>query len=185
MRLQRLFRWALLAAALPAAAWGGEVFRIDFRGTGTMWSKDKPQLRGAIYVFHRYPDGALMSIRMSEVEKITAAKTSEPAGKKLRPGEELVLGPTGRAGRAAGAGGIGGLSVTPVTQKSPINPNRELRPNWDATQTPGRSLPYPASPGDYREGKTLAYPPASAVQSAPGEPPMMPSPGSSTTPPKQ
>jgi hypothetical protein len=183
MHGRRVLRWAILAAVLPVTAWGGEVFRIDFRGAGTMWSKDKPQLRSAIYVFHRYPDGALMSIRQGEVAKITPVKTSEPASAKLRPGQEIVLGPTGRGGRAGGAGVPGGLSVTPVTRKSPINPNREIRPNWDATQTPGLSLPYPAAPGDYVEGKTLAYPPANAVQAAPGEPPMMPS--SSTTPPKQ
>jgi len=47
---------------------------------------------------------------------------------------------------------------------------------------PGLNIPYPASPNDLREGKTLAYPPASAVQEAPGEPPKMPP--SSGEPPK-
>ena len=36
------------------------------------------------------------------------------------------------------------------------------------------NLPYPASPNDYREGRTFAYPAAPAVQTAPGEPPKGP-----------
>ena len=33
------------------------------------------------------------------------------------------------------------------------------------------NLAYPPAPGDYREGKTFAYPPGTAVQTAPGQPP--------------
>jgi hypothetical protein len=35
---------------------------------------------------------------------------------------------------------------------------------------------YPNSPNDYVEGKTLAYPPAPAVQAAPGDVPKAPEP---------
>ena len=63
-----------------------------------------------------------------------------------------------------------------------MNPNRPYRPEWDSKQVPGLNLANPASPNDYVEGKTLAYPPASAVQEAPGDPPKMPP--SSGEPPK-
>ncbi|MGH3087287.1 MAG: hypothetical protein ACRDSJ_08215, partial [Rubrobacteraceae bacterium] len=67
-----------------------------------------------------------------------------------------------------------------------FNPNREYRPDWDSKQVPGLSIPYPAALGDYKEGLTLAYPPASATQSAPGQPPMMaPSGGEPPKPPNR
>jgi hypothetical protein len=46
---------------------------------------------------------------------------------------------------------------------------------------PGISEGMPNSPNDYQVGRTFAAPPGNAVQSAPGEPPMMPS---SANPPK-
>jgi hypothetical protein len=55
-----------------------------------------------------------------------------------------------------------------------LNPDRPYRPDWDSKQVPGLNLPYPASPNDYREGRTFAYPPARAIQEAPGEPPKAP-----------
>jgi hypothetical protein len=70
------------------------------------------------------------------------------AGPVLRPGE----GPGGKA---------------------LLNPNREYRPGWDSTLIPGYSMPFSNSPEDYREGRTIAYPPGEAVQAAPGAPPMM------------
>jgi hypothetical protein len=53
--------------------------------------------------------------------------------------------------------------------KALFNPDRAYRPDWDSKQVPGLNLGYPASPNDYREGRTLAFPSASSVQTAPGD----------------
>jgi len=93
-------------------------------------------------------------------------------GPNLKPGELLVLGPTGEGGSASTAAGPGGARpAEPAGGKAPFNPARDYRPEWDARQVPGQTLPYPASPGDYREGGTLSYPPGNATQSGPGQPP--------------
>ena len=96
-----------------------------------------------------------------------------------------MIGPLG-ARTASGSGGskdsAEGFLLPPGEPLAPgegpggtalLNPDRPYRPEWDSTRVPGQNLPFPNSPNDYREGKTFAYPPAGAVQEAPGEPPKM------------
>lgn len=61
--------------------------------------------------------------------------------------------------------------------KALLNPDREYRPGWDSTLIPGYSMPYSNSPNDYREGRTIAYPPGEGRQLTPGAPPTMTSVG--------
>lgn len=63
--------------------------------------------------------------------------------------------------------------------RSAVNPDRPYRPEWDSSQAPGSSMPYPPPGVQWREGENLAYPPGSGTQSAPGQPPMVPGMGGS------
>jgi hypothetical protein len=171
----------LLAAAASTAP---PLYRIELSGKRTVWSAGKPQPNGSLLLFRHYPDGALMSVRKSDVRGVSEVPAAAVAG-GLKPGEQRELGATGAgrrdAGRAAAAGapaaaarsgdlrpgeGKGGTAL--------FNPDRTYRPDWDGKLVPGATMPLPNSPNDYKEGVTLAHPAAPAVQAAPGDVPKAP-----------
>ena len=168
--------FAAVAAAGSAPAAADVVYRIETGGSGVLWSADRPVQSGELVLFHEYPAGALMSLRRSDVRRVAA----EPRA-RLRPGY-VDVGVTGGGARrdAAAAGGKAtarGEPPGPGARRDGtalLNPDRKYQPDIDSKQVPGMNLPYPASPNDYREGRTFAYPAAPAVQTAPGEPPKGP-----------
>jgi hypothetical protein len=162
---------AVLGPRASSAAPPG-LYRIELAGSTVLFAKTPPVPRGARIVFARYPDGAVMSLKASDVRRVVLVPVVRANGPSLKPGELLVLGPTGEGGSASAPAGAGGArpGETPPG-KAPFNPARDYRPEWDARQVPGQTLPFPASPGDYREGGTLSYPPGNATQSGPGQPP--------------
>jgi len=163
---------ALLA---PLAAGGAEptVYRLELAGGQQLLARTPPVPQGTRLVFSRHPDGAVMSVKRSDVRRVVTVPLAKADARKFRPGEVIVLGPTGEGG----AGTTASNTTSPTRPgeapdgKALLNPARNYRPDWDAKQVPGQTLPFPASPGDYREGKTFAYPPGTAVQSGPGQPP--------------
>jgi hypothetical protein len=162
--------------ARPAAA--PKLYRIELAGNQIVLSRDRPVEGGGgtVLLFHRYPDGLLLSVKKAAVRRVTLSQGTG-SSKGLRPGGEIVLGPTGSArepGTATGAAATGPYPGERKDGTALLNPDRTYRPEWDNKLVPGASLPYPASPNDYREGRSYAYPPASAIQQAPGEPPTMP-----------
>jgi hypothetical protein len=174
--------WAMAAAAVAAPE--PAIYRVELKGGSAVTAMDRPRDSGGTLVFRLHPGGQLTSIRKSEVVRVVVmpARVSTPAVAGLRPGDQVVLGATGtgsgRAGAEAAAAGRPAVQGTRPGERRDgtalHNPDRAYRPEWDARQVPGLNMPYPAAPNDYREGYSLAYPPASAVQSAPGQPPMMP-----------
>jgi|SRR5437667_6648607 len=172
---------AFLAAALALAA-GTVIYKIELAGSQAIWSKDRPQQAGNLLLFHRYPGGALMSVKKNDVRRIVATPAVSQAP---NPGTRVIeLGPTGDGGRTVAAGAASGTATGPAIQPGSrpgerrdgtalFNPDRPYRPDWDSKQVPGMNVPYPASPNDYREGYVYAHPPASASVPAPGEPPTM------------
>lgn len=187
---------ALLAGLLLglAASAGAEqiLYRIELRASNSLWAKERPVQNGPILLFRRYPDGALMGLKSAEVRRVVAVSRQAPATAGtvgLKPGEQRVLGATGGGGGSSSPGAPA-TAAAPAAGTRPgegkggtalFNPDRAYRPDWDSKQVPGATIANPASPNDYKEGRTLSYPPASAVQSAPGQPPMMP-PGTGEVP---
>ena len=162
------------AKAAPAAS--EVVYRIETGGSGVLWSSDRPVQSGELVLFHEYPAGALVSVRRSDVRRVAAESRA-----RLRPGYVDIGVTAGGARRdAAPAGKAAGRTSEPAGPGARrdgtalLNPDRKYQPDIDSKQVPGMNLPYPASPNDYREGRTFAYPAAPAVQTAPGEPPKMP-----------
>jgi hypothetical protein len=173
-----------LHAATPASAAGQTVYKIEMAGNQTVWSEDQPRDAGAQLLFHRYPGGLLVSVKKADVRRIVVSRRNSETARGLRPGTAIDLGPSG-AGAATSNAAADATSPPLGARKDGtalLNPDRPYRPDWDTKQVPGLNLPYPASPNDYREGRTMAYPPGNAVQESPGEPPKMPP--SSGEPPK-
>jgi len=173
----------LAAAASPALAAEpatARVYRIELVGGGIVWSDDAPLQSGEQILFHGHPAGSLKSMRRSDIQRIVAQSVVIPTAAPVQPGEAVDVGVTGTGGR----GRV--LPVKAPPPRSPgarpgenkdgsalFNPDRTYRPDWDGKQVPGATLGYPNSPNDYKEGKTFAYPAATATQGAPGDPPMM------------
>jgi len=160
------------AAAAPAAP---TLYRIELAGNSTIWSQDRPQQSGALIVFHRYPDGVLMSVRASEVKRMAAARP-QPTNKQLAPGQQIDIGQTGSGSTSTrpttGARGNAqpGLGLGERKDGTALlNPDRTYRPDWDYKLVPGLTMGNPNSPNDYREGRTFGYPSAASPPIAPGD----------------
>jgi hypothetical protein len=178
-----LFLAGAVAAVSPATDPNSPaLYRVELAGGQSSWAIGKPQPNGALLLFRHYPDGALMSVRVKDVQRIVAGATPE-TGKRLKPGEEIELGATGGAAAAAASGALPGAAARGVAAPAPgerkdgsalFNPDRRYNANWDSKLVPGSTMGYPNSPNDYVEGKTVARPPAPAVQAAPGDVPRAP-----------
>ena len=159
------------AAAEPAAP---TLYRIELAGNSTIWSQDRPQQSGALIVFHRYPDGVLMSVRSSDVKRMASARPQPPTNKQLAPGQQIDIGQTG-GGSAKTPTGARGNAQPPLglgerkDGTALLNPDRTYRPDWDSKLVPGLSMGNPNSPNDYREGRTFGYPSAASPSIAPGD----------------
>ncbi len=175
------------AATSAAASTAANLYRLELSGGGTVWSKDAPMQSGTLVTFHRYPDGALVSIRRSDLIRVAITKPEPSAVRGLVAGAAVDIGITGSgkgpvsaAGRAS-AGATRRPAVAGATAKSNpalgetkegtalFNPDRAYKPEWDSRQVPGLNLGNPNSPNDYKEGRTLAYPSAPVTQAAPGD----------------
>jgi hypothetical protein len=179
----------ILAVLLAGAPAQPVSYRIELKSGAYLIASDRPRDNGSLLLFHLAPAGPLTSLKKSEVARVlpVSTKTDPTVLLTLKPGGQVVLGPTGGSGAGATEG-----TAAPAAQSRAVlgggplglgerkdgtallNPNRAYRPEWDSTQVPGLNMPLPNSPNDYVEGLTIAYPPAPAVQSAPGQPPMMP-----------
>lgn len=180
--MKRIARWIVAVAVLalvgprPALAAQPNLYRIELAGGVVLYARTPPVPRGTRIVFARYPDGTLMSLKASDVRRVVVTPVVKADTPNLKPGELLVLGPTGGGASGPAPAGAGGAQPGEAPGEGPggkalLNPSRDYRPSWDAKQVPGMNLPYPAAPGDYREGATLSYPPGNATQSGPGQPP--------------
>jgi hypothetical protein len=179
-----LLAGGLLAVAvssdLAAEGPNARVYRIELVGGGIVWSDDAPLQSGEQILFHGHPAGSLKSLRRSDIQRIVAQSVVVPTAASVQPGEAVDVGVTGTGARTRA------LAARPVPPRSPgvrpgenkdgsalFNSDRTYRADWDGKQVPGATLGYPNSPNDYKEGKTFAYPAATAAQGAPGDPPTM------------
>jgi hypothetical protein len=171
---------ALAASPRGAAASEAMIYRVELANGSALLARTPPVAHGTRLVFSRHPDGALVSLKRTDVTRVVTvplpAATAMSVVRSVRPGTLIMLGPTGEGGgTAATTAAKGAGSTLPPGEatdgRALLNPGRDYRPEWDARQVPGQTLAFPASAGDYREGMTFAYPPGTAVQAAPGQPP--------------
>jgi hypothetical protein len=156
---------AFLLAAAAASAADRAYYRVETSPSGSMIASDLPVLKGNTYLFHGYPSGTLVSLRRSDVRRIVqipaaAAAQTNPADRVVSIGNLAMQGGSAQAGatNASAARKAGGP---------------EIGKGFYGNVVPGVTEGMPNSPNDYQVGRTFAAPPGNAVQSAPGEPPMM------------
>jgi len=175
-----------LLGMVPGPPQAAPVYRIEMAGGQIAWAKDQPRDTGTALLFHRHPDGLLVSVKKADVLRLSASAPPSEAPRGPRPVKDLiVLGPTGGGSATpAGNGKAGGTSAgaadagqQPGQRKDGsalFNADRKYKPEWDSRQVPGSNLGYPNSSDDYKEGKTFSYPPAGSTQAAPGDLPRAP-----------
>jgi hypothetical protein len=159
MKSRLLLPAAAVLLALPAALSAAEVvWVIDTLPSGRQFSEEPPVLRGEQYVFHRLPDGALVSMRRADVRRISehqrrptwARGVVEIADLPMEGGNSSQAGPhnagtwNGKTARPSASNGFYGNVVPGVTEA------------------------FPNSIADYQVGRTWAAPPPNASIAAPG-----------------
>jgi hypothetical protein len=170
----RLVSVAVLLACAFALRAEQVFYQIDLVPSGKVISQDLPVAKGATVVFHRYPDGALMSMRRSEVKTLT--RITPQAAQSTLPKEHLVqIGNLAFQGAQAGPAAAG-------TAAKPAQP--AVGSGFYGNVVPGITQGMPNSPNDNVVGRTWAAPPGNAVQSAPGAPPTNPGLTSGANPPQ-
>jgi hypothetical protein len=142
-------------------------YQIDLVPAGKMISTDLPVTKGTIVVFHKYPGGALVSMRRSELKAVT--RVSPAAVQSGNPADQVIsIGNLAMQGGSAQAGPANARTVS-----APKNTSG-LGTGFYGDVVPGQTEAMPNSANDYQVGRTFAYGPSNAVQSSPGALPMMP-----------
>jgi hypothetical protein len=162
--LSRLVTAAVLFACAFALRAEQVFYQIDLAPTGKVISQDLPVAKGTTIVFHRYPDGALMSMRRTEVKTLT--RITPQAAQATLPKEKLV-----QIGNLAFQGSSqAGPSAAGAASKTAAQPNG-IGQGFYGNVVPGQTQGMPNSPNDNQVGRTWAAPPGNAVQSSAGAPP--------------
>ena len=163
--LNRLLVAALLLACACALRAEQVFYQIDLAPTGKVISQDLPVAKGNTIIFHRYPDGILMSMRRSEVKTLT--RITQQAAFATLPKEKLVqIGNLAFQGSSqAGPAAAGTASTKTATG---------IGTGFYGNVVPGQTQGMPNSANDNQVGRTWAAPPGNAVQSSPGAPPTNP-----------
>jgi hypothetical protein len=92
MRLLARAALFFLFAAVPLL--GRAVHQLELKGDSRILSVDMPVRQGRLLLFHRYPDGVLLSVPAADV--LGVSKTNVPTSPEgFRQSETILLGPTG------------------------------------------------------------------------------------------
>jgi len=167
---------AVLLLACAFALRAEQVFyQLELVPSGKVISQDPPVSKGATVVFHRYPDGALMSMRRSEVKAFT--KITPQAAQATLPKEKLV-----QIGNLAFQGSSQAGAAPAGTAAKPVQP--AVGSGFYGNVVPGITQGMPNSANDNQVGRTWAAPPGNAVQSSPGAPPTNPGQTNGANPPQ-
>jgi len=150
-------------------------YRIETAGLGVLWSADHPLQSGDQVLFHQYPGGTLVSLKRSEIRRVSAERPAPQAA-------YVDIGATAARHDPASVPGVPGAAKSAKPElpgarpdgTALFNPDRKYQPDIDAKQVPGLNTGYPNSLNDNREGRTLSFPAAPAQQAQPGDPPKMP-----------
>ncbi len=161
------------ALALPAEE---TFYQIDLVPSGKVISTDLPSTRGTMVVFHKYPSGSLVSMRRSEVKKVTRIPSASAQATNLA---EAVI-PIGNLAMQGGSSQAGPQNARTVSAPK----NTGLGTGFYSNLVPGQSEAFPNSANDYQVGRTFAYAPSNAVQTSSGAPPTNPAATSGQNPPQ-
>ena len=127
------------------------VYQLDLVPSGRMIARENPKLQGKTYVFHTWRDGTLMSLRSSDVQKVT--KVTGLAAFKI---QQELRGASLNANLPMQGGTATVLPGSPSPDAAAAPAPTPGQGNWSYNGT---------------VGITDAYAPPSAVVSSPGDVP--------------
>lgn len=168
--MNRFIVGAVLLACASLLRAGETLYQIDLVPSGKLIAKGAPALKGGQYLFRSFPDGTLMSLRKSDVKRITPM-TDQTAAK---PTASVI-----QIGNLAMQGGSSQAGPTNASAVKPSKGGPALGKGYYGDVIPGETQAFPNSANDNQVGRTWAAPPSSATQSSPGAPPTMSGDGSS------
>ena len=87
----------LAGTLLFVFAHAGEIlssyYALELRGGSRLFAADRPLKKGRVYLFHRYPDGAFLSLPAAEVASVVALHSAPPPVEgRLSPGDTVYVG---------------------------------------------------------------------------------------------
>ena len=123
------------------------VYQIDLVPSGRMIARDKPKLQTGSYVFHAFKNGTFMSVRQSDVKKVTRL-TGLPAfrAKQEELGAALIDNLPMEGGSARVIPAPGAAAAPPSQAPAPGNWTYEGKPGVTDAHAPANATV--ASPGD-------------------------------------
>ncbi len=92
--MKRAAGWIFAGILIASSGSSMTYYVLQVRGGSRIYSLDPPVRTGRQLRFHRYPDGAFMSLAAAEVEKVVLAdEAPAPAPDVLAPGQTVFVGP--------------------------------------------------------------------------------------------
>jgi hypothetical protein len=165
-------RQALVKRVTPLTGPQETIYQIDLVPTGTVTARDNPVLKGNSYVFHTWRDGTLMSLRTTDIKRITAL-----TGDKAFWAEQRINGERNISGNLAMQGTSSVVVIgTPPTPPGSSQAGATNMSDWNGPGSSGISgapvygnWQYEGTPG-----VSDAYAPANATVRSEGDVPRMP-----------
>jgi hypothetical protein len=163
----RLVSVAVLLACAFALRAEEVYYQVDLVPSGSVISTDLPATKGTMVVFHKYPGGTLVSMRRSDLKKVT--KIPSASARATNPGDVVIpIGNLAMQGGSAQAGPTNARAVGAAKNTS------GLGTGFYGNVVPGETQAFGNSANDYQVGRTYAYAPSNATQSSSGAPPTNP-----------
>jgi hypothetical protein len=144
------------------------VYQIELIPSGELVSLDQPVLKNSAWVFRSYRSNTIMSIRQTDVRRITPLAGEDAYWAQERAKGEVPIGPLAMQGGSAVAISSPSSGGAQAGAHSLSSIHGAPTGNWQYQGTPGTSD---------------AYGPANATVSSPGGPPTMPAATNGTAPP--
>jgi hypothetical protein len=176
---QTALRQALVTNIAPLTGPQKPLYQVDLTPSGKLYARDNPAIKGNTYVFHAFRDGALMSLRQSDVKKVTMLTGDDAFWAEQGMDGELSIGSlaiqgtnsvveigspppassqAGRSNLSSISGSGSGINGAPVG-------------NWQYEGTPGTADAWgPANATVARPGDVPTLPAATDGRDAPREP---------------
>ena len=136
---QTALRQAMVLSVAPLTGPQKPIYEVDLVPSGKLYARDNPTLKGSAYVFHAFRDGALMSLRQSDVQKVTMLTGDDAFWAQQQLDGELSIGNLA----IEGGGQVIQIGTPPVSNSSQAGPqnmsgiNGAPAGNWSYQGTPG------------------------------------------------
>ena len=136
---QTALRQAVVLGVTPLSGPQKPFYQVDLVPSGKVFARDNPTLKGSTYVFHSFRDGTLMSLRQSDVKKVTLLAGDDAFWAEQRMDGEALVGNLA----IQGTSNVVQIGTPPVVYSSQAGPsnlnsiNGAPAGNWQYEGTPG------------------------------------------------